>query len=58
MRLDELILRPLLIHNYKRDRRMMERSFFELYEVDGAEVAKMFKEVNKENSGDKSAISA
>ena len=58
MRLDELILRPLLIHNYKRDRRMMERSFFELYEVDGAEVAKMFEEVNKENSGEKSAISA
>ena len=35
MRLDELILRPLLIYNYKRDRRLMERDFFELYEEEG-----------------------
>jgi hypothetical protein len=48
MRLDELILRPLLIHNYKRDRRMMEKDFFELYEMEGNEVAKIFNDANKD----------
>ena len=58
MRLDELILRPLLIHNYKRDRRMMERDFFELYELEGTEVANIFNEVNKDQGEDKSTSSA
>ena len=58
MRLDELILRPLLIHNYKRDRRMMEKDFFELYEMEGNEVAKIFNDANKDQGEDKSASSA
>ena len=58
VRLDELILRPLLIHNYKRDRRQMERDFFELYEEEGGEVAKIIGEAGKDVADDKSNNSA
>ena len=37
---------------------MMEKDFFELYEMEGNEVAKIFNDANKDQGEDKSASSA
>ena len=58
MRLDELILRPLLIYNYTRDARQLQRDFFELYQDEGEEVEKIFGEAGRADGDDKSANSA
>ena len=58
MRLDELILRPLLIHNYKRNKSQLQKHFFELYEDDGVEIENLFNEAKKFGNEDNDANAA
>ena len=58
MRLDELILRPLLIYNYRRDKRQLQKDFFELYQDEGEEIQNIFNDAGKDEREDKSTNSA
>jgi len=49
MKLDELILRPLLIYNYQKDKRQLEREFFELFHAESDEIANIVNEVKDAN---------
>ena len=42
MKLDELILRDLLIYKYSRNKRRLQKAFFEAYDQDGKELEKIF----------------
>jgi len=52
MKLDELILRPLLIYNYHPEKRQLEREFFELFQEDGDEIANIVNEVKDVDDGE------
>ena len=42
MRLDELMLRPLFIYKYARDKRQLQKAFFETYDQDGRDLEQIF----------------
>ncbi len=48
MKLDFLILRDLLIYNYKVESRKQQRMFFDLYDTQGEEVANIIKDATTE----------
>lgn len=49
VKLDEWILRDLLIYNYKMESRKSQQMFFEMYEDNGHEVAAIIKEAAQES---------
>ena len=52
LKLDEWILRDLLIHNYKPDSRKSQRMFFEMYDNNTEDLADIIKEVAKDDKND------
>ena len=42
-RLDQLILRPLLIHKYEKDRETRAREFYEMFQEEGEQMKKLYK---------------
>ena len=60
VKLDEWILRDLLIYNYKIENRKSQQMFFDMYERDGEEVANIIKDAAKEeeSNNDESKNSA
>lgn len=46
-RFDQLILRPILIHKYEKDKEARAQEFYEMFQEEGQKIEKLFREQQK-----------
>ena len=56
-RLDQLILRPLLIHKYEKDRETRAREFYEMFQEEGEQMKKLYKVEKQKTDANNSHVS-
>mmetsp|Transcript_19543 Transcript_19543/g.26411 ORF Transcript_19543/g.26411 Transcript_19543/m.26411 type:complete len:94 (+) Transcript_19543:1472-1753(+) len=46
-RIDQLVLRPILIHKYEKDKEARARDFYDMFQAEGGHVRKLYEAEKK-----------